>query len=132
MRALMAAVFIVTCSTSIHAQIAQPAGVTTRMLALAPDTDDSAPSRSPVAEPPVTRESVWPWVGVGALAGAIVGGVAMAMEVQPGNSYISSELFVGVGVVGGALVGAVTGAILHAIVRPVSAMRSQGMEPMRD
>lgn len=121
MRSLVAAVLVATCTSSLPAQVAQPAGVTTRMLVVAPDAGNSALPRSTVAEPPLTRESVWPWVGVGALAGALVGGVAMAMEYQPGNSYISSPLFVGVGVAGGALVGAVTGAVLHAIVRPASA-----------
>lgn len=65
--------------------------------------------------PQASRGSVWPWIGVGVLGGALVGGGVAAAQVARTDDAFFPGLAVGAGVVAGALAGGLIGALIYVV-----------------
>jgi hypothetical protein len=67
--------------------------------------------------PGASRGSVWPWLGVGALGGAVAGGVWGAWVFAHTDDAFFPQYAIGAGAVIGAAAGAVVGVLLYAVTR---------------
>ena len=72
--------------------------------------------------------NVWRWVLVGAVSGAVVGGVVAGLELSRTNDVFFPQLMVGAGITVGALGGALLGAIAFAVTHD-AVPRSRDQSP---
>lgn len=115
-RRLIASLVWVVSAHPASAQVAQPLGVSVQR-AMVRSAAGSAPARrSSLDLPQAERGSVWPWVGVGVLGGALVGAGVAAAQVARTDDAFFPDLAVGAGVVAGALAGGLLAAIVYAII----------------
>ena len=119
MRGLMALLVIgLGASTSLGAQVVHSAGIGRSL--------STVKSQSTVALGELSRRessrstargSVWKWVGIGALVGAVAGGALAANQVAHSNDPMNVGIFTEASVAVGAVVGGLGGAIAHAAIR---------------
>jgi hypothetical protein len=101
----------------VHAQVAHPRGVTMKAVAPVSDYREMGVRRTLADVPERSRGSVWPWLGVGAMGGAVAGGIWGAWVFAHTEDAFFPQYAVGAGAVVGAVTGAVVGGLLYAITR---------------
>lgn len=128
MRRCSAALFLLCASSDpVYAQIAQPVGVTVQRVGVTvrhaalrsgPNAILDRRTMSEVSDlSDGNRSSIWPWIGIGVLGGAVVGGAVVIAEVARTDDPFMPGVAVGYGVVGGALIGGAIGALLYVVTR---------------
>jgi hypothetical protein len=112
-------IFIVCCAFAVpaHAQLVQPSGATRQALAPISEYREIGRRRTLAAVPERSRGNVWPWLGVGALGGAVAGGVWGAWVFAHTDDAFFPQYAIGGGAVVGAVTGAVVGGLLYAVTR---------------
>jgi len=116
-RLFASALLLCALAVPAHAQVAQPRGATVRHAAVVSYSSDTAPRQSMTVVPSKGRGSVWPWLGVGALGGAVAGGVWGAWVFAHTDDAFFPQYAIGGGAVIGAVTGAVFGGLLYAVTR---------------
>ena len=111
-RRLVASLLLCLCTQPAYAQVAHPLGVTAEHVALRSGSEAIAARRTLSAG---GRGSIWPWVGVGVLGGAAIGGTVVVVQVAKTDDPFMPGVAVGAGVVVGALLGGAIGALLYVI-----------------
>lgn len=114
-RRLIASLVLWMCADPASAQVARPLGVTVQRAMVRSDASSVDARRRSPSVPQASRGSVWPWIGVGVLGGALVGGGMAAAQVARTDDAFMPGLAVGAGVVAGALAGGLVGALIYVV-----------------